>query len=80
VPFRFPGESDHHDRACRGVPVRLIMMIKEERLKGLRPEEVLRQFRPEELLSRLEPEEIEAYLLELKKQKRLQDADRQIEG
>ena len=59
---------------------RLKGLRPEERLKGLRPEEVLRQFRPEELLSRLEPEEIEAYLLELKKQKRLQDADRQIEG
>lgn len=59
---------------------RLKGLRPEERLKGLRPEEVLRQFRPEELLSRLEPEEIEAYLLELKKQKRLQNADRQIEG
>lgn len=52
----------------------------EERLKGLHPEEVLRQYRPEELFSNLEPEEIEAYLQQLKKQKKLHKTDRQIEG
>ncbi len=52
----------------------------EERLQGLGPEERLQGLGPEERLSGLKPEEIEAYLQQLKKQQKLQEADRQIEG
>ena len=52
----------------------------EERLSGLRAEEVLEHFRPEERLQGLKPEEIEAYLQKLKKQNKLGNGDRQVEG
>ncbi len=52
----------------------------EERLSGLRPEEVLEHFRPEERLQGLTSEEIEAYLQKLKKQTKLGNGGRQVEG